>query len=369
MSLNIAGGLADRGFEVDMVLSERVGPLLADVPPSVRVVDLGARRVLTSLPGLVTYLRRDRPDALITHQWHTSLVALWARWLARSDTKIVVKAPNTLSMLAQRPVSLRSRLIPSLVRIFAGRMDEIVAVSQGVAEDLAATANVPLEDIHVIYNPVVTPDLLERSRAALAHPWFDASPVPVILAAGRLVWEKDFATLIRAFARVRRERPARLLIVGEGVERPMLEALTLELQLEDDVQLPGYVDNPQAMMSRCDVFVLSSVTEGLAGVLIEAMAAGAPVVSTDCKWGPREILDEGRLGHLVPPGNDRALAAAIVETLDSPAEPTSLETLDPYSLDFAVDRYLGVLGMSENRGRREAISSDLHRSLSRDIDR
>ena len=169
VSLNIAGGLADRGFEVDMVLSERVGPLLADVPPSVRVVDLGARRVLTSLPGLVTYLRRDRPDALITHQWHTSLVALWARWLARSDTKIVVKAPNTLSMLAQRPVSLRSRLIPSLVRIFAGRMDEIVAVSQGVAEDLAATANVPLEDIHVIYNPVVTPDLLERSRAALAH--------------------------------------------------------------------------------------------------------------------------------------------------------------------------------------------------------
>ena len=348
VSLNIAGGLADRGFKVDMVLTEKVGPLLAVVPSDVRVVDLGARRVLTSLTGLARYLRRDVPAALITHQWHTSLVALWARWFAGVDTRIVAKAPNTLSMLAQSPASLRSRMVPRMVRVFAKHMDEIVAVSRGVAEDLAITARVSLGDIHVINNPVVTPDLLNRSREAVDHPWFDESAPPVILGAGRLVREKDFATLIRAFALVRQERPARLLIVGEGVERPILEALVRDLGLGIDVQLPGYVENPNALMSRCAVFVLSSVTEGLAGVLIEALAAGAPVVATDCRWSPREILDGGRLGRLVPPREERAMAAAILATLDQPVERASVEELERYSLDFAVERYLRVLGMSEN---------------------
>jgi glycosyltransferase involved in cell wall biosynthesis len=348
VSVNLAAGLVDRGFTVDMVLTEKVGPLLADVPSEVSVIDLGARRVLTSLTGLASYLRSHLPAALITHQWHSTLAAIWARWLAGVDTKIVAKAPNTLSMLSREPTSLRSRFVPLLVRVFAKRVDQIVAVSQGVAQDLSITANVPLERIHVIYNPVITPALMKRCQAAVDHPWFENSTTPVVLGAGRLVREKDFSTLIKAFALLRQERPARLMIVGEGVERPMLEALVRELEVEADVQLPGYVENPHALMSRCDVFVLSSITEGLAGVLIEALVAGAPVVSTDCKWGPREILDDGRLGRLVPPGEDQALAAAIAKTLDQPSRRASAEDMERYSLDFAVNRYLQVLGMSEN---------------------
>jgi glycosyltransferase involved in cell wall biosynthesis len=183
-----------------------------------------------------------------------------------------------------------------------------------------------------------------------------------------LVWEKDLATLIRAFGFVRRERPARLVILGEGLQRPMLEALAQELGLDRDVQLPGYVDNPQAMMARCEVFVLSSVTEGLAGVLVEALAAGAPVVSTDCEWSPREILEDGRLGRLVEPGDDRALAEAIIETLDNPRERVPLEALEVYSLDSAVDRYMDVLGIRENGGASEPAGSDEQLDFSRGAD-
>jgi len=346
VSLNLAGGFAGRGFAVDIVLAERVGSLLTAVPPDVRVVDLLSRRVLTSFAGLVRYLRRERPAALIANQWHTSLVALWARRLARVDTRVIVVAQNTLSERLPNPEIPLSRLIRPLMRVSVGWADGIVASSRGVAEDLAVAVNVPLDSIEVISNPVVTPEMLERSQEEVDHPWFRADAPPVILGAGRLTWEKDFATLIRAFEKVRRERPARLLIVGEGADRPELERLVSELGLEDDVQLPGFAENPYALMTQSAVFVLSSVTEGLPTVLIEALAVGTPIVSTDCKSGPQEILDGGRLGRLVPAQDAPALASAILATLDHPGTPAPAEELGPYALDFVVDRYLRSLRMN-----------------------
>jgi glycosyltransferase involved in cell wall biosynthesis len=190
-------------------------------------------------------------------------------------------------------------------------------VSAGAAVDLLDVVNVPASKVRVIYNVVVTDDLYLRANEAIDHPWFEEGQPPVILGVGRLSAAKDFGTLIRAFALVRRVRPARLMILGEGRELRQLEALTAALGIGEHVTLPGFVDNPYKFMKRASVFVLSSRWEGLSGVLIEAMALGTPVISTNCPSGPDEILEGGRWGTLVEPGDPGQMAEAIVRTIGS----------------------------------------------------
>ncbi len=223
-----------------------------------------------------------------------------------------------------------------------------MAVSEGVAEDLALTASLPRERITTIYNPVVTPALAGQAQAPLTHPWFAPGSPPVLLAVGRLHYQKDFPTLLRAFARVRAVRAVRLLILGEGDQGVALQASAQELGITTDVELPGFVLNPFAYMARAAVFVLSSAYEGLPGVLIQALACGCPVVSTDCPSGPAEILEGGVYGPLVPVGDDAALAKAILSTLNARPNPDWLRTrAAEFSVDRAVDRYLEVLLRSQ----------------------
>ncbi|MCA1995460.1 MAG: glycosyltransferase, partial [Coleofasciculus sp. S288] len=222
----------------------------------------------------------------------------------------------------------------------------IVAVSQGVATDLARTASLPLERIQVIYNPVVTPELLTRAKEPLDHPWFNPGEPPVILGVGRLVEQKDFSTLIRAFNQVRQIQPARLMILGSGREKSRLKALVQELGLEDDVAMPGFVQNPYAYMARSAVFVLSSAWEGFGNVIVEAMAVGTPVVSTDCQSGPAEILDDGKYGSLVPVGDSKAIAEAILSVLSGNSKPVNLAWIDNFTLKNSTDKYLEILGLN-----------------------
>jgi glycosyltransferase involved in cell wall biosynthesis len=218
----------------------------------------------------------------------------------------------------------------------------VVAVSRGAAEDLALSG-VPRDLLKVIYNPVITPSLVAQARQEPAHPWLAPGQPPVIMGAGRLTRAKDFPTLIRAFAEIRQHREARLMILGEGEERAGLTQLARELGLADDVALPGFTENAMSHMARAAVFVLSSAWEGLPTVLIEALAAGARVVSTDCPSGPREILQEGRLGALVPVGDAHALAEAVLEALERPSTPVPPSALAPFTKDTAVDHYLQVI--------------------------
>ncbi len=341
--LKLSGGLAARGHEVDLVLAQREGPYLAEVPESVHVVDLAAPRVLRSLPALRRYLRQARPHALLSVMKHANVVALWARRLAGVPTRIVVSERVALSPNVEHASDWGTRLMPHVIRIFYPWADAVVAVSQGVADDLALRTGLSHEDIDVIYNPIVTPDLERRARAPVEHPWLEPGEPPVVLAAGRFQPQKGFPTLLRAFARVRRSRPVRLLLLGDGPERPALEALIAGLGLERDVSLPGFVTNPCPYMTRAAVFVLSSGWEGLPGVLIEALYCGAPLVSTDCPSGPREILRDGRYGRLVPVGDEVALARAIELALAGEIPPPPAESWRPFELDNVVDQYLDVL--------------------------
>jgi glycosyltransferase involved in cell wall biosynthesis len=316
---------------------------LDQLPATVRVVDLRASRLSRSLGPLITYLRRRQPRVLVSSMTHANLVALWAARIAGKATPVLVTVHNTMSQATAGRNGWVARLEPRLMRTFYPWAHSVVAVSQGAADDLSRSLALPREEVKVVYNPVITPELVALSRKPTGHPWLQPGQPPVILGVGRLTRQKDFATLIRAFAEVRRQAPARLIILGEGEDRSALETLVSQLGLTGDVALPGFRENAMAYMAGSALFVLSSAWEGLPTVLIEALAAGTRVISTDCPSGPREILQGGRLGTLVPVGDAEALASAALEALRSPARRVPLKDLEPFTLDAAVDNYLSLI--------------------------
>ncbi len=344
--INLAQGFAQRGLKVDLVLAAAGGVYLSEVPPEVRVVDLKATWLPHSLPRLAHYLQQERPTALLAALHYPCEIALWAKRLARVPTRVVVSEHNMLSLESQRCAELSARLTPLAARLFYGWADGIVSVSHGVAQDLAQITRLKPECIRVIYNPILTPELQARAREPLDHPWFAPDQPPVIMGVGRLRSQKDFPLLIRAFAQVRRSRPARLLILGSGPEKSHLLELARQLGVQADVSLPGFVQNPYAYLARAAVFALSSAWEGFGNVLVEALAVGVPVVSTDCESGPAEILDGGRYGRLVPVGDSEAMAEAILSVLAGQTQPVDSAWLTQFSLEAAVEHYLQVLGVA-----------------------
>lgn len=337
VSLNLAEGLLELGCKVDLVLFTAAGEMMSAVPDSVRVVDLHCGRALKAPLPLSRYLRRDRPDLLVSAMGHTNLVALLARALAAVPTRTVLVEHSTA---LARPEGLKVRVYRLLARLAYPRATAVVAVSSGVAESLVREVGLKDGSVRVIYNPVLTKEYWEQVRAEKKGDLFGEDRSPIVLAAGRMVPPKDFPNLLRAFAEVVKQRSARLTILGDGPLRPDLEQQVADLGLADHVVLAGYVDNAPTYMAGADVFVLSSVREGLPTVLIEALAAGAKIVSTDCHSGPREILRDGELGQLVPVGDSPALARAIVSALDAPSSAVPAEALDEYRPRTAAIRYL-----------------------------
>lgn len=341
ITLNLATGLLELGHAVDLVLFTATGELSDSVPAGVRVVDLRCGRALRAPVPLARYLRREKPDLLIGTMGHTNLAALLGRWLARTRTQLVLTEHLAVPPM---PPGFRDRVYRVLARRVYSRADAVVAVSQGVADSMVEHLRLPPSMVKVIYNPVLTERFWQVVAEPPRHPWFAPGEPPVVIGVGRLVPQKDFPTLIRAFQQVVKERPARLLILGEGPDRAALAALAEELGLGEAVGLPGFLDNPYSLMAHAGVFALSSIREGLPTVLIEALASGVPVVSTDCESGPMEILDGGRLGKLVPVGDARALAAAIQAALEGPRRPPDEAALARYTPRAAALEYLTAAG-------------------------
>lgn len=340
--LELARQLARRRFAVDFLVTRAGGALWGSVPENVRLLNLNSRKVVASLPGLVRYVRRARPAALLSTLEASNVTALLAKRFFVPDLRLIVRqGSNCTAQFRNR--GLRTRMATVAMKRLLPVADAVVAVSSGVAEDLRRT--VPCAGpVWPVPNPVVTPELLEKARSPVDHPWFGDPRTPVVLTAGRLAADKDQPTLLRAFAAVRKTRPARLMVLGDGPDRGRLAALARELGIHDDVDFRGFQSNPFAWMARAQVFALSSVFEGLPAVLIEAMACGTPVVSTDCPSGPREILEGGRWGRLAPVGDWRALARAIRDTLDEPIAPARLiARAGHYSAAASMARHLELL--------------------------
>jgi glycosyltransferase involved in cell wall biosynthesis len=338
--------IARRGYRVDLLQVRRHGPYLDRLPANVSRVDLGHRHTYTCLPALVHYLRRQRPVLLLSDKDRVNRTALLARRLAATGTPLIFRLGTTVSC----NLASRGRLERWLQRTSIGRLyrfaETVLVPSAGVADDLSRYTGLAPGKIRVVPSPGIPDDLFERTLPPPDHPWFRGHPVPVILGAGELGARKDFATLLQAFALLHNRRPCRLVIIGRGRQRQRLLELADTLGIREDVDLPGFVDNPYPYLAHADLFALSSRWEGLGLVLVEALALGTPVVATDCPSGPAEILQQGRFGPLVPVGDAAALAEAMAAVLAAPGPRSELQqAARPYTVSAATDAYLRAFGL------------------------
>jgi glycosyltransferase involved in cell wall biosynthesis len=338
--------IARRGYAVDLLKVRKHGPHLDEMPRGVRIIDLGSHHVYTSLPAVVRYLRRERPAVMLSDKDRVNRTALLARALARTPTRLVLSSGTTIS------IDLKNRgwFERWLQRTSMGRLyhlaDKVIVTSEGVADDMSAYTGLARHLIEVVPSPVIAEDVFTKPWSCPDHPWLRDKQVPVILGVGALTFVKDFETLIKAFAKVRSNRACKLIILGKGKLRDRLLALAGELGIQDDISLPGFIHKPYDYMAHSSLFALTSRWEGLGFVLIEALAVGTPVVSTDCRSGPREILQNGKYGDLVPVGNVDALSKAMSKTLDNPLAKEFLQqAAGPYEIGVSTTAYLRAMGL------------------------
>jgi glycosyltransferase involved in cell wall biosynthesis len=344
--VNLGVNFLQRGMDVDIVLVRATGPLLEDLPVGIQIHDLKAPRILASLPALVKYLRNHQPQALIAAPDTTNVIAGLAVWLAGEKTKILATNHINLVELWRNSQKLQEKIYPWLLHLLFPIYEGIVTVSDGNAQALLGMGRLPKEKVHVIYNPIMRPEIGELAEEPLDHPWFAPGEPAVILAAGRLVAQKDFPTLLWAFSLLRQRHSVRLMILGDGSQRETLVDMAEILHIGDDFSMPGFDPNPFRYMSRCAVFASASTWEGFGNVLVEALACGAQVVATDCPSGPAEILDHGRYGRLVPVSDPAALADSLEAALIHPYGKEMLkERAMHFTVEAAAEAYLRVLGL------------------------
>ena len=344
--LNLANHYAGQGYSVDIVLAHKRGEYLNDVDERVRLIDLNVSRFWQYFVPLIRYFRQERPVVMLSATTILNLLAILTKKLAMVDTRLVVSEHIDIQSFAERGALQKPKIVKRLIRFIYPQADQIVAVSKGAANSLASFANLPVEIIKPIYNGVIDQHKLDLAMQPIDHPWFgeaEQRDFPVILGVGRLQDQKNFAMLLRAFAKLRKKMPARLIILGEGELRHTLQQQAEKLKIDSDVSLHGFADNPFKYLKNANVFALSSFYEGLPTVLIEALACGCPVVSTDCPSGPNEILENGRYGALVPVDNDEAFANALLTALtqelgSSEAHQSYKKGLQDYAKKFGVDQ-------------------------------
>jgi glycosyltransferase involved in cell wall biosynthesis len=315
VTLTLLQMLDRREFELALVLLRREGEYVEDIPADVEVISLQASSMWTAWPAATRLLRQRRPDIVFSTSSGTNMLVALAHLLAQQDSRLILSERN---IVYHGGLTIKRRAAVLLKRLLYGRADLITAISACLKDDVVEKLGLSPEQIYVVYNPVLEDRIEQLAKEPLSHPWFQEE-TPVILGVGRLVAQKDFATLIHAFHQVRAKRPVKLLILGEGEKRAELEKLVNALGLQNDVALPGFDKNPFKYMARCTIFIQTPTHEGLGNVLIQAMACGSPVISTDCPCGPSEIITaNGRDGFLVPIRDVPALAEKITYLLDHP---------------------------------------------------
>jgi glycosyltransferase involved in cell wall biosynthesis len=318
--VNLARGLSERGYHVELVVGNLEGGFKKEVESSLPVVNLRVPNppvvgAFGALPALYRYLEEENPRIVVSAMNHINVVVLLAMKLSSATSDVIITEHNDPVVLSEH--SMKNRVVYRLASIEYPWADDIVAVSEGVAANLSGVVGISEADIDVIYNPVVTDELLEKAGEAPDHEWFE-DEIPVVLTVGRLSKQKNQELLLESFARLREETDARLILVGQGERERRLTRLTTRLGIDDSVEIINWVDNPYAYMAHADVFVLTSLWEGLPTVLIEALACRCPVVSADCPSGPREILRDGQYGELVGSYSPDDFCSAILRALEHP---------------------------------------------------
>ncbi|WP_448383125.1 glycosyltransferase [Desulfosoma sp.] len=346
MLVHLARGLSEHGCVVDFLTRTTEAPYLGSLPSSVKRLVIEGNSETERLRRLGRYVAEYRPDVLLSGK-RSDAEALAAVRSAQTETRVFFRVGTTFSARNENRSMLKTWWRMRRLRRLFPKAHGVIAVSHGVARDVERLLGVPPERIHVVPNPVVTPEMLEAPPPVPPHPFFAAPrDVPVVMGMGGLRKAKDFPTLLRAFTLMIQEKPARLIILGKGHLKERLVALARSLGIERWTDFPGFVENPYGYLAHADLFVLSSLWEGSPNVLTEALAMGTAVVATDCPSGPREILQDGRYGRLVPCGDPSAMARAMVEALEAPPEPAFLkQAVARYTLAASSREHLKAFGL------------------------
>jgi glycosyltransferase involved in cell wall biosynthesis len=340
--LTLAQCFAAEGLTVEFVLRQAMGDLLEEVPASISIHELEAPRVRQALLPFTHYLKTRRPSSVLAVLWPLTSLAVWARTLAGADCRVVTADHCILTHTRPGRSPVTRPAMSAAMRTSYGAADGVVAVSQGVAHDVAKLSGLPMSRVQVINNPITPLPPANPPDEAIVARWVQGEG-PKLISVANLRVVKDQSTLLHALARVRERCDARLLILGQGPEQPRLEQLAASLGLTDAVTFGGFRRDPSGYVALADAFVLSSTTEGFGNVLVEALACGVPVISTDCPTGPGEILSPG-VGRLVPIGDAGALADAVWQTLQEPVDRSALvQRAAHFSIDGAVAAYRGLL--------------------------
>ena len=338
MMINLCNYFAESGLSVDLVLVRKEGPYLNYVDDNVNVVNLDSKKVMFSLWALIKYLKNKKPDAILSTLLIVNILTIIAKKLAFVNSRLVIREANNIEQNKKNTEYRSIRLAYQLMPWFYGYADAIVAISQGLADQLGELIPKMRNSISVIYNPVLSSSITKMYHHKLEsrYAWYTEIDKPILIAIGRFVVQKDFETLIRSFELVKKKVDIALVILGEGPQRKKLELLIEELKLSD-VYLPGFVDNPYVFLKKAKVFVLSSKWEGFGNVLVEALFAGLDVVATDCHSGPREILKDGKYGNLTSVGDFKMMADAIMNRLDIGAA-ISKDEIITYSKNYSAEK-------------------------------
>ena len=359
--VDLANGFVKDGLEVDICIIKPVGQYKDQVDSRVNIVNLDTGRIIFSLPKLISYLRRERPKIILSLDEYTHIMSLVGTFVSRSGTKSFLRIGNMFSVLFSKYKRIRDKMIPVISRNIYKYASGIIANSHGVAEDVVKVFKVNKDQIEVINNPKNLEDIRNKAKSDCGHRWLDKKDRPVVLFVGRLREQKDLPTLIKAFAKIQKETSSRLLFVGVGREQKRMEILIKKLGLENESDFFGFADNPYSFLNKADVFVSTSLWEGMSNSIVEAIVCGIPVVATDCNSGTREILapdkdplyriEEGteyaKYGALVPVGDVDEVAKTIKELLKNSERAgnyrqKSKERAKDFSLEFILGKYKKV---------------------------
>jgi len=322
--VNLLNNLNKEKYDLSIVLGKKEGAFIGEIPEYVSLVNFGLKSSysLVLFLKLIKYFRQEKANIFVSAFPRFNIISLLARIFSGSKIKIIITEHTTFSFLPLTAKVISHKLfarfpLPVLIKSIYPKADAIICVSKGVAIDLCKFIHC-LDKIRVVYNPITNQKIKDLAEEEINHPWFFDSQIPIILAIGRLAKTKDYPNLIGAFKKILDKMPANLVILGEGSEREKLEKLAYKLGLSNNIAFLGFQSNIYKYIKRASVFVLSSLQEGFGNVIIEAMACGTPVVSTDCLSGPREIIEHGKNGILVPVADKEILAMAIINVLNSP---------------------------------------------------
>lgn len=344
--LNLSNAFENRGFRVHLLLNRVSGPFTGSLNPGIRIVHLKNTGNLSGIPFFLTYILKWKPGIILTNVVRHTALAIRVRNITREKTKIFPVIHNTYGEAFKKLPDRKKQARLKKITKYYPLCDKIIAVSDGVKDDFCSLTGIPSDSVKRIYNPVVSEELYDLALLPVEHPWFQSKEPPVILGAGRLEKAKNFPLLMDAFEIVRRKVRCRLFIVGEGSEYQFLLSRIRKSPFYEDISLAGYQENPFPYMNRAAVFTLSSSWEGLPTVLIEAIAMGTPVVSTDCPSGPREILNGGEYGTLVPMNDAEKLADAILWAFQHPVSPATLKRRAAiFSHQASTAEYLKLFGL------------------------